>query len=66
MCDGFEATRQIQELPQPIHIPQIYALTASVSFEDKEKCLKLGMKGHLPKPVSVQALVDALSSVNIS
>ena len=66
VCDGFEATKQIQELPHTIHKPHIYALTASVSSDDKEKCLQLGMKGHLPKPVSVQALVDALSSVNVS
>lgn len=66
VCDGFEATKQIQQLPPPIYKPRIYALTASVSSQDKDKCLSVGMQGHLPKPVSVQALVDALSSVNIS
>jgi len=62
VCDGFEATRKILELPDPFHKPPIFALTASVSAEDKAKCIALGMKGHLPKPVSLKALLEVLSS----
>lgn len=63
VCDGFEATKQILGLPDHHHKPHIYALTASVSGRDKEECMKVGMRGHLLKPVSMQALADVLCSV---
>lgn len=66
VCDGFEATKKIQSLPDSRPKPPIYALTASVSLEDRDKCLALGMKGHLPKPLSIRELIAVLRVVSVS
>lgn len=59
--DGLEATRRIRERERRTnsHIP-IVALTAHVSQEDRDRCLEAGMDGHLPKPVRLKQLADAL------
>jgi CheY-like chemotaxis protein len=36
------------------------ALTASVREEDRQRCLKAGMQGFLPKPLRIDELADAL------
>lgn len=66
VCDGFEATKKIKSLPDTHPQPLIYALTASVSVEDRDKCLALGMKGHLPKPLSIRELIAVLKVVSVS
>lgn len=59
--DGLEATRRIRERERRsgAHIP-IVALTAHVAQEDRDRCLDAGMDGHLPKPVRLKQLADAL------
>lgn len=59
--DGLEATRRIRERERRsgTHIP-IVALTAHVAQEDRDRCLNAGMDGHLPKPVRLKQLADAL------
>ncbi|MDR2546424.1 MAG: response regulator [Lachnospiraceae bacterium] len=50
--DGYTATQKIRELGtvQARNIP-IVAMTANVFKEDAEHCLRIGMNGHLGKPI---------------
>jgi signal transduction histidine kinase/ActR/RegA family two-component response regulator len=48
--DGFEATRQIRQMPpQKAAIP-IIALTAGAMNEDRKRCFEAGMDAYLSKP----------------
>jgi PAS domain S-box-containing protein len=55
--DGFEATRQIRNAGQ--NLP-IIAMTARAMRGDRERCLEADMNDYVSKPVSPQALADAL------
>ena len=59
--DGYEATRQIRELDDPIAktIP-IIAMTANVFQEDVNKCLDAGMNGHIGKPIAFEDVLNQL------
>jgi signal transduction histidine kinase/CheY-like chemotaxis protein len=60
--DGFEACRRIRSLDTSVlnrNVP-IIAMTAHAMQGDLERCLKAGMNDHVTKPISRQALVDAL------
>lgn len=59
VMDGFEATRQIRQLPQGQHLP-IIAMTAAAMQHDREACIKADIDDHLPKPLNSQRLLDAL------
>jgi CheY-like chemotaxis protein len=45
--------------PEYKNIP-IFALTAHAFADEKDRCLALGMKGHLSKPIDVEALYRIL------
>jgi CheY-like chemotaxis protein len=53
--DGFEATRQIRAREGCNGTP-IVAMTACVLDEDRERCRRAGMNGHIGKPVGIEAL----------
>jgi signal transduction histidine kinase/DNA-binding response OmpR family regulator/streptogramin lyase len=58
--DGYAAARAIRRkegLGQ--HVP-IVAMTAEVLAGCREQCLAAGMDGHIPKPVKMEFLVEAL------
>jgi CheY-like chemotaxis protein/HPt (histidine-containing phosphotransfer) domain-containing protein len=62
--DGLEATRIIRaphSAARDHEIP-IIAMTANAMRGDRERCLEAGMNAYISKPVSVQALVEALNT----
>ena len=60
--DGLEATRHIRDPKSAVkrHDIPIIAMTAHAMQGDRERCLDAGMNDYLTKPVSPQALADAL------
>ena len=59
--DGFDATRAIRSQEQNTgkHLP-IIAMTAHAMKGDQDRCRESGMDDYVAKPVSVQALADAI------
>jgi CheY-like chemotaxis protein/HPt (histidine-containing phosphotransfer) domain-containing protein len=60
--DGLEATQHIRN-PESVvqnHQVPIIAMTAHAMQGDREKCIEAGMNDYVAKPISPQALVDAL------
>ena len=59
--DGLMATRTIRENEKQTgsHIP-IFAMTAHAVTGDRERCLEAGMDAYISKPVSTQALAEAI------
>lgn len=53
--DGFEATRQLRQLPGCAEVPVI-AMTAHVMSEERQACLDAGMNDHLGKPIEPSVL----------
>jgi CheY-like chemotaxis protein len=53
--DGFEASRQIRQLPQ--RQPVIVAVTANALVGERERCLNAGMDDYLSKPFQAEQLV---------
>jgi PAS domain S-box-containing protein len=60
VMDGIEATKLIVNTMSEDERPKIIALTANVTEEDKQKCLKAGMNGFLGKPIRVEELQRCL------
>jgi len=60
--DGYEATQQIRNPQSAVanHGIPIIAMTAHAMQGDRERCLEAGMNDYVTKPVSPQALVEAL------
>jgi len=60
--DGLEATKMIRasDVPSSGSIP-IIAMTANVFKEDIDKCLAVGMNGHLGKPIDMDDVLRILS-----
>jgi signal transduction histidine kinase len=61
VMDGFEATKQIRALADPVrsHTP-IVALTASSESSVRDAVLAQGMNGYLTKPINADALLACL------
>jgi signal transduction histidine kinase len=59
--DGYEAARLIRAIdnPKAKTIP-IVAMTANVFKEDVERCLAVGMDGHISKPVDFEIVLETL------
>ena len=59
--DGYEATRRIRALADPVKaaIP-IIAVTANAFEEDRKIAMEVGMNGHLAKPYDIPAIMETL------
>ncbi len=63
--DGFEATRAIRALGDPLSTIPIVALTANAMAGDEERCLKNGMDGYVSKPFNADTLNRAMAAAII-
>lgn len=61
--DGYEATRAIRANTASDYFQNIpiLAMTAHALKSDREKCLSVGMNGHLSKPIIIPELAHALT-----
>ena len=61
--DGLEATAHIRDPQSAVvnHSIPIVAMTAHAMEGDRERCLEAGMNDYVTKPVSPQALAEALA-----
>lgn len=59
--DGYEATKAIRKLPGGKGSMPILAMTANVLDSDKKKAMEAGMDGHIAKPITLDALLTAVS-----
>jgi signal transduction histidine kinase/DNA-binding NarL/FixJ family response regulator len=59
LMDGFQATQRIRRSAKNQELP-IIALTASVTEEDRARCLEAGMNDTIGKPVRTSMLAKAL------
>lgn len=58
--DGFEATRQIRNIPEAVNLP-IIAMTAHAMKGHKIKCLASGMNDHISKPIDPDRLFQTIA-----
>jgi CheY-like chemotaxis protein/HPt (histidine-containing phosphotransfer) domain-containing protein len=63
MMDGLEATVHIRDPRSAVlnHLVPIIAMTAHAMQGDRQRCLEAGMNDYVTKPVSPQALSEALA-----
>ncbi len=59
VMDGYEATRLIRE-DSRFDTLAIIAMTAHAMVEEKQKCLAIGMNGHISKPIDLNQLFTEL------
>lgn len=63
--DGLDATREIRQLETASHTSTpitIFALTASVLFEERKKCISSGMNGVINKPIEFEKLLVTIEN----
>jgi len=60
--NGLEAASVIRSPISAVrnHDIPIVAVTAFATEEDRQRCMRAGMNGHLPKPFSLQQLVEVM------
>lgn len=62
--DGYEATRQIRNLPDfdLAHLPVI-AMTANAFDEDIRTAHAAGMNGHISKPIDIRKMLETITKI---
>ena len=65
VMDGWEASRAIRSLPDPVlaDIP-IIALSANAMESDRRRSRACGIDEHLTKPMDLEALLDAMDALS--
>ncbi|MEJ5167704.1 MAG: ATP-binding protein, partial [Arcobacteraceae bacterium] len=63
IMDGLETTKNIRELQSDKSKIHIIAMSAAVSKEDEELCLKYGMNDFIAKPIQKNILMEKLTQV---
>ncbi len=65
VMDGYEATSVIRNKNSSVldHNISIIAVTANVSTENKEKCLRVGMDDFIPKPIKLPVLKELAQKI---
>jgi signal transduction histidine kinase/CheY-like chemotaxis protein len=58
--DGYEATKQIRQLPLPMASMPIIALTANALTGEREKCYASGMNDYISKPIEQRLLYSII------
>jgi len=56
VMDGFQATREIRQLPTAVRTVPIIAVTANAMSQDRDHCLEAGMNDYTAKPIDAKAL----------
>ncbi len=61
--DGLEATRTLREIwrRDAVAPVPIIGLSGLVSEEDRQACLDAGMSGFVPKPIEIDAVIEAMN-----
>ncbi|MEO8857920.1 MAG: response regulator [Burkholderiaceae bacterium] len=59
VMDGYEATRLLRLDARYVNLP-ILAMTAHAMADERERCMVLGMNGHLGKPIEPDLLYSTL------
>lgn len=62
--DGLRASTVIRGAGDDTHQPWIIALTANVLPGDRERYLAAGMDGYVPKPISLNSLIEGLERLH--
>lgn len=64
VMDGYEATKEIRHLSNPLlaNVP-IVAMTANAFEEERRKALASGMNGHVTKPIDVSVLFETIKQI---
>lgn len=60
VMDGYEATLQIRKKDKKI---PILAMSANAYMQDIQKCYKVGMNGHISKPLYLEDLKDRIVQI---
>jgi len=61
VMNGYQATEAIRAMG--LESLPIIAMTANAMEEDREHAIRVGMNGHIPKPINVDNLVETLNKV---
>ncbi|MET0508253.1 MAG: response regulator, partial [Burkholderiaceae bacterium] len=60
VMDGYETARRLRENPKHYALP-ILAMTAHAMADERERCLALGMNGHISKPFEPETLFETIA-----
>ena len=63
VMDGYEATRLLRMDARYLNLP-IIAMTAHAMADERQRCLVLGMNGHVSKPIDPDLLFATLAGFN--
>ena len=63
VMDGYEATRLLRLDARYVNLP-IIAMTAHAMAEERQRCLVLGMNGHVSKPINPELLYATLAGLH--